>query len=382
MLTNEMQMRAELLGKVLATGIEPLTALDHARKLWDFIDYGNNMISVTVTDDAADIFAECDIIGIRHGADGQWHRIAANRVVYDAEPAVFASHPIYSRIGPICVDDQHLVEIPAFYVRTERNGDEQTWLVSSRPAGGFILHPAFRNPDGSVAKAIRIGAYAAGQRDGDVAVGAGLKPWTSVSFDAAQERCEAIGPGWRMWSIYDLSAIQILAMIEMGGTDMQDLIGRGQVDGGGVVAGGDSRARWRGIHELWGNVWQMVDGLRIAADGTINVWSIDRPGSGEWVSTGVQYGPGGDHGYPVSLHSERGNGFDLSLLFLPSEVTSDQDDALIGDWVWGHWEGRETVAYCGGHWNSGVNAGVFALNLRDARSSTGAALGFRPAFAI
>lgn len=376
MLTNEMQMRAELLGRVLATGVEPLTALDHARKLWDFIDYGNNEIVCGV--DHGSEYA--GIIGLMVSDDGTAQRFDGNG--RDLEITGLDWHPTYAGIRAVHQDGHAMVEIPAFYVRVDHDGGLMTWAISDRPQNGFILHPAFRRPDGSVAKAIRIGAYAAGQRDGDVVVGAGLKPWTSVSFDAAQERCEAIGPGWRMWSIYDLSAIQILAMIEMGGTDMQDLIGRGQVDGGGVVAGGDSRARWRGIHELWGNVWQMVDGLRIAADGTINVWSIDRPGSGEWVSTGVQYGPGGDHGYPVSLHAERGNGFDLSLLFLPSEVTSDQDDALIGDWVWGHWEGRETVAYCGGYWSSGVGAGVFALSLSDARSSAVASIGFRPAFAI
>ncbi|MFA7505535.1 MAG: hypothetical protein WCZ28_12615, partial [Burkholderiaceae bacterium] len=129
-------------------------------------------------------------------------------------------------------------------------------------------------------------------------------------------------------------------------------------------------------------VWQMVDGLRIAADGTINLWSADRPGSGEWVSTGVKYGPGGRHGFPVSLHDERGDGFDLSLLFLPSEVTSDEDDALIGDWVWGRWEGRETVAYHGGNWSYGSNAGLFHLHLNNAPSNSSTSIGARLAKVI
>lgn len=33
----------------------------------------------------------------------------------------------------------------------------------------------------------------------------------------------------------------------------------------------------------------------------------------------------------------------------------------------------------GGNWNNGVNAGVFALNLNNARSNTSTNIGFRPA---
>lgn len=97
---------------------------------------------------------------------------------------------------------------------------------------------------------------------------------------------------------------------------------------------------------------------------------------------GVEYGPCEDDGYPASLHYERGDGFDLSLLFLPSELTADQEEAIIPDWVWGHWGKQETVAYCGGYWANGAHAGLFALNLRNARSLTSTFIGFRPAFAI
>lgn len=376
MLTNEMQMRAELLGRVLATGIEPLTALDHARKLWDFIDYGNNEI-VCGVDFASE---HASIVGLMISGDGTAHRFDGDG--RDLEIATLDWHPVYAGIRTVHQDGHAMVEIPAFYVRVDHDGGLLTWAISDRQHTGFTLHPAFRRPDGSAAKAIRIGAYAAGQRDGKVVVEAGCKPWTVIDFDDAEARVGELGRGWRMWSIYDLSAVQILAMIELGGTDMQKLVGRGNVDGGGPVGGGEGRASWRGLHELWGNVWQMVDGLRIAADGVICVWSVDRPGSGEWIRTGVEYGPGSDDGFPVSFHDERGDGFDLSLLFLPNEVSGDAEEAVIADWVWGHWGSRETVAYCGGSWSLGVNAGVFALRLGYARSDTGTYIGFRPAFAI
>ncbi len=374
MLTNEMQMRAELLGKVLETGVPPMEALDHARQLWDFIDCGNNVI------EECGVELADDVIGVMLSMDGSWQRFDGSGRELDWLD--FDRHPIYSRIRPVKQAGQDMVEIPAFYVRVDHEGGLLTWAVSDRPLNGFALHPAFRRPDGTEASAIRIGAYAAARLNGDVTVSAGLKPWTSINFTSAQEQCRALGSGWRMWSIYDLSAIQILMMIEKGGADMQTLIARGNVDGGGPLGGGESSASWRGLHELWGNVWQMVDGLFIAGDKTINVWSTERPGSGEWVSTGVKYGPGSDDGFPTSFHAETGPSFDLSLLFLPSAVADESDDALIPDWVWGHWGDGETVPYCGGDWTDGVSAGVFALSLNNSRAHAGAVFGFRPAFVI
>lgn len=375
MLTHEMQMRAELLGKVLEAGVHPAAALDQARQLWGFVNGDPAPIEVAAI--AAD---QNMIVGIRLDANGRWRRVDV--AGFDLAVDTFAAHSIYSRIRPVLQDGQALVEIPAFYIRVDRNGDDRTWLVSSWPAEGFKLHPAFRRADGRPAAAIRVGAYVAGEHEGRVVVEAGRKPWTSIDFHAAEARVGELGCGWRLWSIYDLSAIQILAMIELGGADMQGLVAPGNVRGGGAVGGGESGATWRGLHELWGNVWQMVNGLRVAADGVICVWSADRPGSGEWIRTGVEYGPGADDGFPTSFHEERGDGFDLSLLFLPDDVTAAADDAAISDWVWGHWGSRETVAYSGGYWGTGANAGVFALHLALARSYASAGIGFRPAFAI
>mgnify|MGYP000971887931 CR=1 FL=1 len=61
------------------------------------------------------------------------------------------------------------------------------------------------------------------------------------------------------------SAIQTLALIEMGGSDSQTLVGQGYVSGSSALAVDNAtvaQATWRGIVGLWGNVWQMVDGLQ------------------------------------------------------------------------------------------------------------------------
>lgn len=378
MFNQEMQLRAELLGKVLDTGVHPIVALDHARQLWSFID-GRTIEADSLE---ADISMLDSVVGISLDGDGRWRQINGAGQDILTTGRVPASYPVYSHIRRVLQDEQECVEIPAFFVRTANDGDARVWMVSHLHLPGFSLHPAFRRPDGSAAPAIRVGAYAAGEMEGYAVVEQHRKPWVSIDFDTASERCRAMGEGWRMWSIYDLSAIQILALIEMGGPDMQDLIGRGRVEGGSALGGGETAASWRGIHELWGNVWQMVDGLRIAADRTITVWNVERPGSGEWVHTGVKYGPGTGDGFPVELHEEYGPNFDLSLLFLPSEVSGDRDDAVIPDWVWGPWGDRECVTYCGGGRSHGAGAGAFALYLDHGRSGVRTLVGFRPAFVL
>lgn len=380
MLDPQMEMRASLLTRALDAGLAPEAALDQARSLWSFIS--GEPVPYPEDDQLLTGPIETDVIGIALHENGSWRRIDRHGRSLTFVETILHLHPVYAGIKEIGRDGQALASIPAFYVRTGRQGDERMWWVSAKPLPGFALHPAFRTPEGEARAAMLVGRYTAGRENGQLACRHGLEPWTGIDFDAAGAACRAIGEGWRMWSIYDLSAIQLLATIEMGSPDMQEMIGRGQVDGGGPVAAGASDASWRGIHELWGNVWQMVDGLRLSTDGVIEVWSTTHPGDGAWVSTGIGYGPGEDDGFPVSFHEERGSEFDLSLLFVPEEVTTDRRAAVIPDISIGHWGSRETVAYVGGGWSNASDAGVFALYLSSARSSAGSSIGVRPAFAL
>ncbi|WP_248431483.1 hypothetical protein, partial [Escherichia coli] len=63
--------------------------------------------------------------------------------------------------------------------------------------------------------------------------------------------------GFGLWNIYQLSAIQTLALIEIGGSDSQTLVGQGHVSGSSALAVDNAtvaQASWRGIVGLWGNV--------------------------------------------------------------------------------------------------------------------------------
>lgn len=393
MTISEIELRRELLDKALA-GAKLPEAIEYAHDMWRFVSgqdaalvYGptgmpaNWMDGATPVPEAevARLFRDASVVGIALDESGNWRRVDAAGRTLDAFD--FDRHPIWGGLRDIVTDDGlNLVEIPRFWVRFEARGDERLWLVSPRAREGFDLHPAFLAADGRAVAVLRVAKYLATDKEGKIGVAAGQTPWGAITIDEARRKCEALGQGWRMWSIYDQAAIQLLELIEMGTPDMQDAIARGNVDGGGIKPTGSTGADWRGIHDLWGNVWQFVDGLRITSGGVIEVWHDLLPGSETWVNTGVAYGPGKDDGFPTDLHTEQDRGFNLSLLFLPSEVSDDREDAIIPDYAWGRWQDRETIAIRGGSWVNGSHAGVFALNLLHARSHSGAHLGFRPAF--
>jgi hypothetical protein len=69
------------------------------------------------------------------------------------------------------------------------------------------------------------------------------------------------------------------------------------------------------------------------------------------------------------------------MLIVPSEVGAGE--LLSG--AKGYFSVRnygERLAFRGGHWGNGSNAGLFALNLDNPRSISFSAFGFRPAFIL
>ncbi len=161
-----------------------------------------------------------------------------------------------------------------------------------------------------------------------------------------------------LWSIYQLAAIQALLLIELGTPDAQQAIGDGNVNGGGVRAVDDetvAQATWRGIVGLWGNVWQMVDGLQTNADSEYRIWATD--GSQTYVETDVE-APG--DGWFRRRATNRDAGFDLGAVFLPTTTRDDRDESAFGDYFWSY---PNAVAYHGGDWGYGQNAGAFHLSV-------------------
>lgn len=315
------------------------------------------------------------------GGAGTWSRIDENFNAVTTNAATFANHPVYAGIVDQLIDGQSMVKVPAFYYRSivVPSGvfaGKRCWQVSDQPVVGFELHPAFKGTAGDLAQ-FWVGKYQ-GTADGSTKLGskAGVTPLVSIDFPTMQARAAARNAGgvsgFQLWDVYQLSAIKLLCLIEMGGADSQALIGQGNVSGSAALAVDHAtvaQASWRGFVGLWGNVWQMVDGLKTDASTRYQIWNKD--GSRSYVNTGVTAPASG---WAASLSAATGVGFDLAGLFLPATTNSPQTNGTLGDYFY---SSADRVMYHGGHWSTGANAGLFYVNVSYSASSSTTNIGGR-----
>lgn len=305
------------------------------------------------------------------GGGGQWARIDENGNGRVTDSSFFGSHAIYGAIQDVIIDGQSMVRIPAFYVKQGIVGSgtyagKSAWWVSDQPLPGYYLHPAFRHYGADIPN-FWVGKYQAGFDAGKLESKPGKMPYVQASIGAmrayAASRNTAGVGGFMLFSIYHLSAIQLLAMIEMGGADSQALISNGHVSSSGLLAVNDSyvaAATWRGIVGLWGNAWQFVDGIR--TDGARNYTIWDRNGYQTYQST-ARNAPG--TGHPVTVAADKGADYDLRDTFLPASIDSAYSNGTYGDYFW---SGSNSVAIYGGFYSSGNYAGLFCLNVSYAEN--------------
>lgn len=315
------------------------------------------------------------------GGAGTWSRIDEKGAAKVTDVSYFSSHATYGAIQDQMIDGQYMVRIPAFYVKRGTiasgayAGKKAVW-ISDQPAAGFSLHPAFMEA-GAPLQQFWVGKYQ-GVADGSkLGSKPGLMPMVSIDFSSMQGRAAARNTtgvsGFALWSIYQLSAIQTLTMIEMGGADSQALIGQGntanwavQVVDSAVVA----QATWRGIVGLWGNVQQFVDGLQVDGARKYKVW--DRNGNKTYLTTTI-VAPGSST-YPVTMAEDIGVDYDLRDIFVPATGDSAASNGSYGD-IFS--VGVSSVACIGGNVNQGTNPGLFALNISKTLASTDSSVGGR-----
>ncbi|KXA71044.1 hypothetical protein [Bordetella hinzii] len=318
---------------------------------------------------------------------GQWARIDEDGNAKAADAAFFAAHPTYAGIVDQTIDSQAMVKVPAFYIKTglvdsgAYIGKKAIW-VSDKQEAGFELHPAFKDA-GVALEQVWIGKYQGSNATGNkLASVAAATPLVSIDFPTMKSRANARNTGgvtgFSLWNIYHLSAIQMLALIEMGNPDAQTLIGQGNVNSSAALNTSHAtvaQATWRGIVGLWGNVWQMVDGLGCTAAGKWRIW--DKNGNKTYVATNqtVPLVPEGEYYWPVTMSADAGANYDLSHVFAAATVDASQSNGTYADSF--HYRGGETVAYHGGDWANGAHAGLFYLNVHNAASYSSTSVGGR-----
>lgn len=270
-------------------------------------------------------------------------------------------------------------------------------LEDVAPGGelGTGLHPAFIF-NGVAASEIFIGAYQAStsQSSGAAVSLPGVDPRASINFDSARNLCKANGPGWDMMSNLDWAAIALWCMANgyqpRGNTNYgrshEDRWETGRRQDGGIPgeASGTARtltgsgpAAWAhdgspaGIHDLVGNVWEWVTGMKLqdgrawlAADNGLTEEpdlidsGFDLPSNRTWASIDAS---------------------EANLLVKQSLIAPASPALSPAGYQYTNLEGERMPAR-GGIWTNAGNAGLAALSLGNARTAANANRGFRLRF--
>ena len=311
-----------------------------------------------------------------------------------------------------------MVRLPAFDVKYYADSRYiRTWLSPVR-LSGFERFPNTRMRGGVEVPEMFISAFEASGFDDagtfKLQSATGKQPVTGgvaypdlpnsgrFTIDDAELYANNIGSGYGCMNVWTLSAIRLLFYTEMGSLDSQTALGRGVVEldagtgfaglntgadsadsnigtngtGTGTGADGETPIVYRGIENLWGNVWQFVIGYN-AVDSEYRITKRDGRGilagdlaAGEYeasIATPITTG-----GFQSDVLTENL----LQYLMIPNSVTGSSSTYLC-DYFNAHDAGEQNILLSGGYWVDGSGAGVSCLISNSGSSHSARAIGAR-----
>lgn len=266
-----------------------------------------------------------------------------------------------------------MVYIPVFYVAQKRSGTKQYFYVSDKTKTGFTKHPGsgkyvgkYHNSDGS-------SSYEASAT--------GKSPKVSRTRAQFRTNAKAIGSKFHLYDFATYCAIIWLYVVEFANWDCQTKIARGNVESSSAMNSGDSdvmiyhtgcRAnlagiQYRWIENLWGNVYQWVDGFN--ANGTTAYYCTDPSQYADDTTTGyTQIGTLPASGWIKDL-TVTDNGLLIPKTVGGSETTFIPDYANSSS----GWR----VLCVGGDWNYGSYAGLLCFSANGTSSYSGSGISAR-----
>ena len=304
------------------------------------------------------------------------------------------------------------------------------YYVSEKPRAGFRLHPAFYDASGNEIDYFLTSAYEGSIYDASASAYllndeqvmntgedkfssiAGARPASGSSQNLTRPNIEAMaqnrGTNWHGDLIKQVSAEQMLMIIEMGMMNLQTAIAQGVVSlpwttgsdttssyaattgstaslgngtgraektttyEGGVAkeytVDGKTSVCWRGKENFWGNIWKFVYG--------INIWGNGKMGGGQpYICSDFSFAESKNSGNyePAGFTVTNANGYISAMgystacdwLFIASECLGNSS-LPVGDYTYitVNLNGYR-IARLGGSWDSGGYAGGFSWYLNS-----------------
>lgn len=304
--------------------------------------------------------------------------------------------------------------IPSIMHRFRKVTNKELFGGSDKTNAAFII-------DGIEYDEIYIGVYDGCNINGHVYSLPYQKPWTNCTQDEFAEACFAKGAGWHMMTAVEYGLIANLSLkngtLPHGNTASgryhADKDEYGTVYDGHYTLTGSGPATWThdhtmyGVHDMCGNIWQMVRGTRLhgdviqaAKDNDAALPKTDLSLSGDgWhdvvddVGNTVRIGifdqrPGIYSALPEGYHANNHKGCFFETWQEADEACKNSEQlkelAIYGGepraYFCADTSRDERSAIRGGRWSSGALGGVFYLNFAYSRSSAHGSIGGRPAY--
>lgn len=316
------------------------------------------------------------------------------------------------------------------------------YYVSEKPRAGFRLHPAFYDASGNEIDYFLTSAYEGSIYDASASAYllndeqvmntgedkfssiAGARPASGSSQNLTRPNIEAMaqnrGTNWHGDLIKQVSAEQMLMIIEMGMMNLQTAIAQGVVSlpwttgsdttssyaaatgstaslgngtgraektttyEGGVAkeytVDGKTSVCWRGKENFWGNIWKFVYG--------INIWGNGKMGGGQpYICSDFSFAESKNSGNyePAGFTVTNANGYISAMgystacdwLFIASECLGNSS-LPVGDYTYitVNLNGYR-IALLGGGWSTGGVAGGFYWALYNGVGARGRSIGGR-----
>ena len=280
-----------------------------------------------------------------------------------------------------------MVEIPKFYYKVTDDGTNRTYEISNTALDGFNVAPRHAPCDDfpNGLNKIYVGAYEVSAAYKSIS---GAAPLVSETLPAFRTGFTGRGAGYHMMDWATQFEIQILYLVEFATWNSQLVVGNGNVSTTAAIATGGSDSvtgltgcsdmsssalavKYRGMENLWGNVLEWRDGINFD-DSTIYICINPSKYASDTATnyTKLGYTKAASNGYISAL------GVDTSMPWAQiSTGVAGSVSTYLCDYYWQNsgW----CVAFVGGHWAGGSNAGLFCLHSYNASSASGASLGSR-----
>lgn len=266
-----------------------------------------------------------------------------------------------------------MTRIPEFYYKRFQANSEEHIQISKYPLPDFLKSEEFY-----------IARYTTSS---GVHSKSGVTSQVNTNITDFRTQARSKGSGWQQMD-YHICLLQMLYLVEYANYNSQNILGNGnsqtsaQITLGGCDSLGmksgclsnnnGSAVIYRGVENIFGNIWQFVDGINVKDYmGYINynpsTYAVDTF-TGDYHEIG--YTNANTNGNPKKLGYNENN----PLIALPITVGGSAT-TYICDYYWQNSGNR--IALFGGAWYAGAGGGFFCWNLNNASSDSGGYVGSR-----